>query len=161
MKEASSTRERQRRAYKIFTKSKRDQLEALYNAKVSVKEIADILGYTLTSIYREIRRGLYEHRNTDWTTTMKYSADKAQLQAEINKTAKGAPLKIGNDHEFAKYFEEMILNGYSPDAVLMEIKRQNKSFKTKVCRVTLYSYIEKGVFLNITEKNLFLCMNKE
>ena len=154
MKEASTTKARQRREYRTFTKSKRDQLEALYNANVSVKEIADILGYTATSIYREIHRGLYEHRNTDWTTTMKYSADKAQLQAELNKTAKGAPLKIGNDHEFAKYFEEMILKGYSPDAVLMEIKKQKKHFRTNVCRVTLYSYIEKGVFLNISEKNL-------
>ena len=157
MNERKTTKEkkpRQRSEYRTFTKRKRDQLEALYNAKVKVKEIANILGYTQTSIYRELQRGFYMHRNTDWTETRRYSADKAQLQANINMTAKGAPLKIGNDHEFAKFVENMILQGYSPEAILLQIKSQKLKFKTKICRVTLYSYIEKGVFLNVSNEDL-------
>ena len=145
---------RQRREYKIFNKSKRDQLEALYNAKVPVKKISEILGYTHQSIYRELQRGYYMKRNYDWTETKRYSADIAQMKADVNATAKGAPLKIGNDHDFARFVEDMVLAGYSPDAILLYIKEHGLHFRTKVCRVTLYSYIEKGVFLRISNKNL-------
>lgn len=140
--------------YKIFTKSTRDKLEALYNAGIPVKQIADELGYTFQSIYRELKRGYYMHRNSDWTETRKYSADIAQRSADVNATAKGAPLKIGKDHEFAKFVEDMVLAGYSPSAILDYIKENGLHFKTKVCRVTLYSYIDKGLFLRITNKNL-------
>lgn len=142
------------RTYKVFDRRKRDMLEALYNARVPVKQIALELGYTVSGIYHELKRGLYMHRNTDWTETKKYSADKAQLSADVANTAKGAPLKLGNDHEFAKFVEDMVLSGYSPNAILMYIKDHGLKFKTKVCRVTLYSYIDKGIFMRISNKNL-------
>ena len=89
--------------YATFDRRKRDKLEALYNAGIPVKVIAEELGYTFQSVYRELKRGYYMHRNTDWTETRKYSADKAQLSADINATAKGAPIKLGNDKEFALF----------------------------------------------------------
>ena len=94
------------------------------------------------------------HRNTDWTETRKYSADKAQFSADLNATAKGAPLKLGNDKEFATFVEDMVLKGYSPGAILLYIKENGLKFNTKVCRVTLYSYIDKGIFLKVSNKNL-------
>ena len=140
--------------YKIFDKRKRDQLEALYNAKIPIKNIAEQLGYTYHGIYYELKRGYYMHRNSDWTETKKYSADKAQLAADLKATAKGAPLKLGDDKEFATFVEDMVLAGYSPEAILLYIKEHGLHFKTKVCRVTLYSYIDKNVFLRISNKNL-------
>ena len=140
--------------YKIFDKSKRDKLEALYNAGIPVKTIAEYLGYTFQSVYRELKRGFYMHRNGDWTETKRYSADKAQLAADINATAKGAPIKLGKDKEFAAFIEDMVLKGYSPGAILLYIKENKLDFETKVCRVTLYSYIDKKVFLKISNKNL-------
>ncbi len=145
---------RTKRSYKTFTKRTRYKLEALYNAGVPVKKIAEELGYTHQAIYHELKRGYYMHRNTDWTETRKYSADKAQFSADINATAKGAPLKLGNDKEFATFVEDMVLQGYSPGAILLFIEEHGLKFKTKVCRVTLYSYIDKGVFLKIGNKNL-------
>ena len=143
-----------RSGYKTFTKSTRDKLEALYNAKIPVKVIAEELGYTHQAIYHELKRGYYMHRNTDWTETRKYSADKAQISADINATAKGAPIKLGRDKDFADFVEDMVLKGYSPGAILLYIKEHGLNFKTKVCRVTLYSYIYKGVFLKISNKHL-------
>ena len=140
--------------YHNFTKRIRDKLEALYNAGIPVKEIAEMLGYTFQSIYRELKRGYYMHLNTNWTETKRYSADKAQRSADMNNTAKGAPLKIGKDKKFAKFVEDMILQGYSPEAVLLYIKNNDLKFETKVCKGTLYSYIDKGIFLRITNKNL-------
>ena len=145
---------RTKRSYKTFTKRTRDKLEALYNAGFPVKKIAEDLGYTYQAIYHELKRGYYMHRNTDWTETKRYSADKAQLSADLNSTAKGAPLKLGNDKEFAIFVEDMVLKGYSPGAILLYIKDHGLKFKTKVCRVTLYSYIDKGIFLKISNKNL-------
>ena len=145
---------RTKRSYKTFNKKKRDKLEALYNAGFPVKRIAEELGYTHQAIYHELKRGYYMHRNSDWTETRKYSADKAQLSADINATAKGAPLKLGNDRTFASYVESKILKGYSPNAILLEIREKGLKFQTKVCRVTLYSYIDKGVFLHVSNKNL-------
>ena len=145
---------RTKRSYKTFSKRTRDQLEALYNAGVPVKTIAEQLGYTHQAIYHELKRGYYMHRNTDWTETRKYSADKAQLSADINATAKGAPIKLDRDKEFANFVEDMILVGYSPGAILLYIKEHGLKFKTNVCRVTLYSYIDKGVFLKVSNKHL-------
>ena len=73
------------------------------------------------------------HRNSNWTETKKYSADKAQLSAEINATAKGAPIKLDKDREFANFVEDMVLKGYSPGAILLYIKEHGLEFKTKVC----------------------------
>ena len=145
---------RTKRSYKTFTKRTRDKLEALYNAGFPVKKIAEELGYSFQTIYNELKRGYYMHRNSDWTETKRYSADKAQLVADINATAKGAPIKLGKDKEFAQFVEDMVLKGYSPGAILLYIKEHGLRFKTKVCRVTLYSYIDKGIFLKISNKNL-------
>ena len=141
--------------YTKFTKIKRLKLEALYNAKIPVKLIAKELGFTVQTIYREIKRGTYEHLNSDYTYTTKYSADIAQRSADFENTSKGAPLKIGNDREFIDFVEEMILvHKYSPEAIIGYINEHNLQFKTKICRATLYNYIDQGIFLHVTNKNL-------
>ena len=64
-------------------------------------------------------------------------------------------MKIGNDFEFAEYIERKIIEEHlSPAAALASINLEGKSFRTKICRVTLYNYIEKGVFLNLSIKHL-------
>ena len=147
--------------FKTFTRRNRDMLEALYNSGISVKNISSQLGFSESGIYQELRRGYYMHRNTDWTETKKYSAEKAQRVADYKASGKGAPLKIGNDIEFANFVEDMVLSGYSPEAILLFIKEHGLKFKTKVCRVTLYSYIEKGIFLRISNKDLLRKGNRK
>lgn len=75
---------------------------------------------------------------------VEYSADKAQQIHNYNQTAKGRPLKIGSDHAYAQFLENKILKDkYSPAAALAAARE--KGFKTSVCRVTLYSYIERSI----------------
>ena len=52
---------------------------------------------------------------------------------------------------------------YSPAAVLGEIKAQQKEseFSVMICTTTLYSYIDKGIFLHLTNKNLPVKKNKK
>lgn len=49
---------------------------------------------------------------------------------------------------------------FSPEAVLAHKSRQMQ-FKTTICTSTLYSYIDKGLFLNLTNDNLLFKKNKK
>lgn len=147
---------------KRMTRIDRLKLEALYNANVPVKVIADTLGFSFQAIYYELKKGFYMHRNTDWTETRKYSADKAQAKTDYEQTSKGAQIKLGNDYEFVNFVSFMITQRkYSPNAVLGYIKKNHLKFNTDVCRVTLYSYIEKGLIPNVTNKSLLRKANKK
>ena len=143
------------RSYKRLTYENRIQIETLLNAGMKPFEISRKLGFTHATIYNEIKKGLYIHRNHDWTETQKYSAYKAHQRMLFERTTKGAQLKIGNDYELLNFIEDKIINEkLSPDAVLGIIKRDNLQFKTSICRVTLYSYIDKGLFRHLTNKDL-------
>lgn len=142
---------------KALTWADRIKIEALKKAGHSVIEIADQLHVHRSTIYNELKRGKYIHRNSDYTEEERYSPDIAQKKAEENLRVRGTQLKIGNDIEYANYIEDKIaIDGYSPAAVLGELKAKGKEgdFKTTVCVTTLYSYIDKGIFLKITNKNL-------
>ncbi len=146
---------------KRITYTDRLKIEAMYNAHISVKVIADSLGFSFQAIYYELKKGFYMHRNTDWTETRRYSCDKAQQKTDYEQSSKGASLKLENDYEFVKFVESMIKKKYSPSAILGYIKINNLEFKTQICRATLYSYIDKGLFLNVTNKDLLRKGNKK
>lgn len=136
-----------------MTSDERQQLEALLRAKVSVARIAKLLGFCRQTIYNEIRRGLYQH-NCGWYDMLRYSAEKAQQIHNYRQTAKGRPLKIGADHAYAHFLERKIVREkFSPAAALAEARKAG--YETKVCTATLYSYIEKGVFRHLTNKDLW------
>jgi IS30 family transposase len=140
--------------FKHLSYVKRLCLEQYIKQGLPKKTIAKMLGVHISTVYRELKRGEYVHRNTDWTTSLRYAAELADNKYRCNLKAKGAPIKLGNDHAFATYVENLIVNKkYSPAAVLGEIKRKHLIFSTSICLRTLYSYIEKGVFLNLTMKN--------
>ena len=49
----------------------------------------------------------------------------------------------------------------SPAAALADIELEGRTFKTSICVSTFYSYIEKGVFLNLTNKDLPEKLNRK
>ena len=121
----------------------------------SKQEIADALHVHNSTIYREIRRGLVKQMDTYLREYTAYSPELADRKYRDNLAAKGPELKIGNDHELAAFLEKMILEEkHSPAAALYEIKLQNKHFKTTISEWTLYSYIAKGVFANLSSGDL-------
>lgn len=146
-----------------MTRDERYQLEALLEAKVSVGKIAKQMGFCRQTIYNEMERGAYVH-TCDWWDEVRYSADKAQQVHEYRQTIKGRPLKIGNDREYAGFLEKKMLGiqedgsvdkrkRYSPAAALAAARKEG--YQTTVCTSTLYSYIEKRVFLHLTNKDLW------
>ena len=149
---------------KQLTKADRIKIEALIKAGHKVVEIAEQLHVHRSTIYKEVKRGQYEHLNSDYTKEMRYSPDIAQKRAEENLKARGTQLKIGNDIAYANYIEDKIVNeDYSPAVVLGELKAQGKEgeFGTTICVTTLYSYIDKGIFLRLTNKHLPVKKNKK
>lgn len=147
-----------------LTKADRIKIEALTKAGIKVVDIAAQLGVHRSTIYNELKRGQYLHRNSDYTEEMRYSPDIAQERCEENLKVRGTQLKIGNDIDFANYIEDKIVNeDYSPAAVLGELKAQGREgeFKTSICVTTLYSYIDKGIFLKLTNKNLPVKKNEK
>lgn len=136
-----------------MTEQERHQLEAMRRNKIPVREIARQLGFCERTIYYELRRGSYMH-TCDFWDEKRYSAQKGQQTHNYNQTAKGRPLKISCDHTYATYIEhKIIVDRYSPAAALAAAKRYN--FQTHICVSTLYSYINKRVFLTLTNKHLW------
>lgn len=148
--------------FKQLTERDRYIIEYMLSDKKSVKEIAEELGKSYSSIYREIKRGTVTLRNSDLVEYQKYCADAGQRVHDERKHFKGAPLKIGNDLEYLRFIEDKIVNdGYSPQAVLYYIRNHGLQFRTTLCKGTIYSYIEKGIFLNLTNKNLSVKRTKK
>ena len=146
-----------------MTRDERQQLEALRKAKVPVAQIARQLGFCRQAIYDELKRGAYVH-TCDYWDEVRYSADKGQQVHEYNQTAKGRPLKIGADRKYADYLEKKMLGiqedgtvdkrkRFSPAAALAAARAEG--FQTSICKSTLYSYIDKRVFLHLTNKDLW------
>ena len=144
------------RTYKHLTKTKRLQLESLLKAKIPVKEIAKQLNVHISTIYREIKRGAYQHLvGATWLYETRYSSDIAHEKYLEHLSNKGQDIKLGKDYELVEYIENKIINEkYSPLAVLGEIKKKKLEFATTISVNTLYKYIEKGYLGRVELKHL-------
>lgn len=130
-------------------------IEALNNNKICVKEIAKELHFSISAIYRELKRGQYTKLTCEYEMIQSYSADIAQKDHEEKKENQGVELKIGKDHKLAAYIEKKIIKEhYSPEAVIGEIRRKGLKFDTEICTKTLYNYIDQNIFLNLSYKHL-------
>ena len=144
-----------RRRFKQLTRTDRLNIEKYMRQGMTKQAIADALGVSLRTVYYELKRGQYVHTNSDLTEEIRYSCDVAEAVKKYNGTNKGPQLKIGNDYELAAFIEQKIAeDGYSPAAVLGEIKVKGLKFKTTICKSTVYSYIRKGVFLSLEMQDL-------
>jgi IS30 family transposase len=144
-----------RRRFKHFTYTDRVIIETMLRDGKKPRDIARRLQVHISSIYRERERGRYEHTLSDWSLETRYAPEIAEQKYRTNLAAKGAGLKIGNDHKLAKHIENKIIEDkFSPAAVLGEIQRLGLVFSVSICASTLYSYIDKGIFLRLTNKHL-------
>ena len=148
---------------KNLTRTQRLLLEDCINAGLHKKIIAQKMGVCLATVYKEIQRGLYYKKVRSWSDyygevhykhVQSYSAQIAEDKYNLAMTAKGRPLKIGNDFEFVRYVEKRVLEDkLSPCAVLGEINRNNL-FRTRISKATMYRYIADGIFMNISMRDL-------
>lgn len=147
---------------KHLTERERYQIEVLMKEKMKPSEIAKRMGRNRRTIERELIRGNVWLKKTDLTYKKEYCADTGQRIYIKNSQNKGPTLKIGHDHELARHIENRIIRDrYSPDAVIGEIKAKGLKFKVKICTKTVYNYIDKDIFMNLTNKDLPVKRNKK
>lgn len=138
-----------------ITEVQRYKIETMLKDGCKPKEIAARLGKHYTTIYNEIKKGTVTLMNSDLTYREEYCADAAQRITNERAKNKGRDLKIGHDHELAAYIEYLVRERhYSPYAVVCDIRKSGR-FQTDICETTLYSYIDKGIFLNISNDDLY------
>lgn len=155
---------------KNLTYTQRLQLEYYFNQKLTRQQIAEVMHIGIATVYREFRRGRYEHKviksydcigEPIYKLEKRYSADIAQTKYDIGKTSHGPELKIGNNFEFVRYVEKRIITDkLSPCAVCGEIKRNNP-FGLTISKTTMYRYIEQGIFMNIHMSDLPVGMRRK
>ncbi len=130
----------------------RIRLEEKLRYKVPVSQIARELGFSRQTIYNEIKRGQYLH-TCDYWDEWRYSAEKGQAVQNRNRQNKGRGLKIGKDYAYSAFLEDKMLQEKCSPAVALELARR-EGFQTSICVQTLYSYIDSGLFVKLTNKDL-------
>lgn len=141
--------------FKHLSQNDRIKMETMLNSGHKVVEVAEYLHVHRSTIYREIKRGEYTHRNSDYTEETRYSSDLGQKNHDWNAQGKGRNIKIGNDRPLAEYIEGKIIEDkYSPEAALAAAAESGIESTTSISVRTLYRYIDKGIFLKLTNKDL-------
>lgn len=92
------------RIFKQLTITDRRKIEKMLAEEMPAKYIADKLRVNVSTVYRELKRGRYVHRNSDWTEEVRYSADIAEGRYQENLKAKGPALKIGKRYSISKLY---------------------------------------------------------
>ena len=141
--------------WKQLSERERYQIEILFQSGLTPIEIGKKTGRDRRTIEREIARGSVLQLDTYLKEYIRYCADAGQRIHDVRAYNKGRPLKIGHDHKLVAYIEQKIgKEKYSPDAVIGEIRAKGIKFDVQICTKTVYSYIDKNVFLNISNKDL-------
>lgn len=148
--------------YKHLNVFERYKIEGYLEDKKSIRDIAELLGRSRPTIYREITRGKVNLLDCELRRKDQYKADAGQMRYVEAGRNKERTLKIGKDRLIEQYIRKKILkNRYSPDAVIGEIKRKGLKFKGMICTKTLYNYIDAGIFADITNENLWQKRNRQ
>ena len=148
-----------KRKWEQISEKERYKIEALSQQGLTPTEIGAALSppRDRRTIAREIARGLTLQRNSDLTERMAYLADVGQRKHDEAAANKGRGLKIGHDHKLARHIEDKIKNEkWSPDAIIGNIKAEGLQFETSICTKTVYNYIDKEIFSEISNKDLWV-----
>jgi IS30 family transposase len=158
----------EKRKWKQLSEKERYKIEALSQQGLSPAEIGKALQphRDRRTIERELLLGMVEQKRTNpsfkkneplYIIERIYKADTAQTRRTERAANKGRGLKIGHDHKLAKHIEDKIRNEkWSPDVVIGNIKAEGLKFETKICTKTVYNYIDKGIFAEISNKDLWV-----
>ena len=141
--------------WKQLSDRERYEIEALLQSGLTPIEVSRQIGRDRRTIEREIARGSVLQLDTYLQKHIRYCADAGQRVHDERASNKGRLLKIGHDHKLAEYIEKKVgEEKYSPDAVIGEIRAKGLRFEASIFTKTVYNYIDKNVFLNITNKDL-------
>lgn len=130
----------------------RVRLEILNRAGHSKKEIAQQLGFHISTIYRELKRGETTCMDYEYRYVKTYAPKVGQDVHDYNASSKGAPLKLGNNYALEEDIENMVLNMHYSPAAVAAVLSANPQHGT-LCEATIYRYAKRGYFGRVTTKD--------
>ena len=137
--------------YRRIDYDDREMIEKMLKVKTPVSEVAKVIGKSRKSVYYEIRKGMCDVYGRNLEKVKEYSAKVAQDITDMNYTAHGVGLKIGNNHKAAQDISKYIRRGFSPYAVSVLLRKQGV---ISLSKNTIYSYIYQGFIPGVTSRNL-------
>lgn len=142
-----------RKKGKHLTEVERAKIEVYLKEKKTKSYIANAIGVSERTIYREIKRGTIILKNSDLSDRKEYCCDVGQRKYEEKQREKLGYLKIGRNHELVEFIERKIVyERMSPYAALECAKKEVKN--VNICLRTLYNYINSDLFLKLSRKYL-------
>lgn len=139
---------------KHLTQPERVVIEQMRKAGYPAGAIAQALGRHRRTIEREIQRGLVQHRDSEWRMHAVYSSDRGQQVHDLNATARGPALKLGNDRELVAFIRKHIAEKRESPAVVASRMREAK-LPTHVCAKTIYNYIDQNLIAGVSNETLW------
>lgn len=138
-----------------ITEAQRYQIEVLFKQRFTISQIAKAIEHKYNTVYKEVKKGIVKQIDTNLKEYYVYKADYAHMKYLKSVSNRGRNLKIGSDYKLVSYIESMIKERkYSPEALLIQAKKDNLKFNTQICYKTIYNYIDKDLFLNLNVTDL-------
>lgn len=148
------------RKWEHLSEKDRYKIEGYCQSGMGAAGIAKLMGRDRRTVEREIASGLTLQRDWELRERMVYLADAGQRKHDERAANKGRGLKIGKDHKLAQFIEDKIKKErWSPDAVIGHIRAEKLEFAASICTKTVYNYIDKGIFLELSNKDLWVKKN--
>lgn len=149
-----------RRKGKHLTLVERAKIEVYLKEKKTKAYIAEKIGVSERTIYREIKRGTIILKNSDLSDRKEYCYDVGQRKYEEKQHNKIGYLKIGKNYELAEFIEKKIVEErMSPYAALENAKEVIK--EVNISLRTLYNYINGNIFLKLKRSTLIYQKKKK
>lgn len=121
--------------YAQFIIEERTCIARYLKDKVSIPVIAELIGRSPSSVYREIERNSDEHGH--------YDPSLAEVKATLRKKNKKNHLKYSEEQK--QKIEPCLLQRWSPEQIVGYYREQGESF---VCHKTIYRWLRKGKLLH-------------
>lgn len=124
-------------------------IEKALKKKMSVKDIAESLGFSKVTIYAEIKKGTITQIDHHLRSYRVYLSDAGQRVHDNAMAGTGRPCKLQPDDPYLQTVKDWIVEKrYSPWAARVKIG------KNKVCEKTIYNYIYKKYVPGLTVQQL-------
>lgn len=140
------------RKFRQLTHDDRVVIDALFRAGHSKKEVAELTGFHISTIYREYKRGECMQVNSELVPYMVYSFMVADAHHDEVFSHKGAPVKLDSKKELVPLLEELIIEQrFSPGAASAILRRRGGPY---VSENTIYRYIGEKRFPRLRRHHL-------
>jgi IS30 family transposase len=124
--------------YKHLSIEEREKIQELLWQKTSIRDIAKVIGRSVSSISREIKRNKPEILNG-------YTPRLAHEKALKKRKSRGRKLRLKN-HFIRRYVIDHLKEGYSPEQIAGRLKLEYPN--EKISHEAIYQYIYNQVYRN-------------